>query len=84
MTAAREWARYGVCVNSVFFGAVETPMTEVIRGPNLIEHTMASIPIGRIAQPDEVAGPSCFLLSDAASYVTGQHLKIDGDLQIGF
>lgn len=84
MSAAREWARYGVCVNSVCFGAVETRLTEVIRGPNLIKHTMASIPMGRIAQPDEVAGPSCFLLSETASYITGQYLKIDGSLQIGF
>ena len=84
MSAAREWVCYGVCMNSVCFGAVEAPMTEVIRGPKLIEHTMASIPIGRIAQPDEVAGSCCLLLSDTASYITGQHLKIDGDSQIGF
>ena len=84
MSAAREWARYGVCVNSVCFGAVETPMTEVIRSPKFIEKTMASIPMGRIAQPDEVAGPCCFLLSDTASYITGQHLNVDGGSQIGF
>ena len=84
MSAAREWARYGVCVNSVCFGAVETPMTEVIRSPKFIDRTMASIPMGRIAQPDEVAGPCCFLLSDTASYITGQHLNIDGGSQIGF
>ncbi|MCP5200925.1 MAG: SDR family oxidoreductase [Gammaproteobacteria bacterium] len=84
MSAAREWARYGICVNSVCFGAVETPMTEVIRGPKFLERTLAGIPMGRIAQPDEVAGPCCFLLSDLASYITGQHLNIDGGAQIGF
>ncbi len=84
MSAAKEWARYGVCVNSVCFGAVETPMTEVIRSPKFIDKTMASIPMGRIAQPDEVAGPCCFLLSDTASYITGQHLSIDGGSHIGF
>jgi 3-oxoacyl-[acyl-carrier protein] reductase len=84
MSAAREWARYGVCVNSVCFGAVETPMTEVIRGPKFIDRTLASIPMGRIAEPHEVAGPCCFLLSDTASYITGQHLNIDGGSQIGF
>jgi aminoglycoside phosphotransferase (APT) family kinase protein len=82
--AAREWARYGICVNSVCFGAVETPMTEVIRGPKFIERTLAQIPLGRIAQPAEVATPCCFLLSDAASYITGQHLSIDGGAHIGF
>ncbi len=84
MSAAREWARYGICINSVCFGAVETPMTEVIRSPKFIERTMASIPMGRIAQPEEVAGPCCFLLSDTASYITGQHLSIDGGSHIGF
>lgn len=84
MSAAREWARYGICVNSVCFGAVETPMTEVIRGPKFIDRTLASIPMGRIAEPDEVAGPCCFLMSDIASYITGQHLNIDGGSQIGF
>jgi len=84
MSAAREWARYGICVNSVCFGAVETPMTETIRGPKFIDRTLAGIPMGRIAQPEEVAGPCCFLLSDVASYITGQHLNIDGGAQIGF
>ncbi len=84
MSAAREWARFGICVNSVCFGAVETPMTEVIRSPKFIERTMAAIPLGRIAQPAEVAEPCCFLLSDAASYITGQHLNVDGGSQIGF
>ena len=84
MSAAREWARYEICVNSVCFGAVETPMTEVIRGPKFIEKTMAGIPMGRIAPPEEVDGPCCFLLSDLASYITGQHLTIDGGAHIGF
>lgn len=84
MSAAREWARHGICVNSVCFGAVETPMTEVIRSPKFIERTLAQIPMGRIAQPDEVATPCCFLLSDVASYITGQHLSVDGGSHIGF
>ena len=84
MSAAREWARYGVCVNSVCFGVVETPMTKVIRSDKFIDRTMASIPMGRISTPDEVAGPCCFLMSDTASYITGQHLNVDGGSQIGF
>ena len=43
-----------------------------------LERTLAGIPMGRIAQPDEVAGPCCFLLSDLASYVTGQTIYADG------
>jgi len=84
MSAAREWARHGICVNSVCFGAVETPMTETIRGPKFIDRTLAQIGMGRIAQPEEVATPCLFLLSDAASYITGQHLTIDGGTHIGF
>ena len=78
MSAAQEWARYGVTVNSVAFGTVETEMTEVIRSPRFIEATMARIPLGRISTPAEVAQPVCFLLSDAASYITGQHLSPNG------
>ena len=84
MSSAREWARYGICINSVCFGVVETPMTEVIRSEKFIDRTMSSIPMGRISSPDEVAGPCCFLMSDTASYITGQHLNIDGGSQIGF
>mgnify|MGYP002140775288 CR=1 FL=1 len=56
----------------------------VCYSPKFIERTMAGIPMGRIAQPAEVAEPCCFLLSDAASYITGQHLNVDGGAQIGF
>ena len=54
-----------------------------INGLFNIERTMAAIPMVRIAQPAEVAEPCCFLLSDAASYITGQHLNVGGS-QIGF
>ena len=66
------------------FHAVETPMTEVTRSPRFLDRTPAQIPMGRISQVQEVATPCCFLLSDPAGYVTGQHLFVDGGSHIGF
>lgn len=83
MSSAREWGRYGIRSNSICFGMVETPMTEVIRGEKFVDKYLAQIPMGRIATPAEVAQPVCFLLSDAASYITGQHLSVNGGFHIG-
>lgn len=83
MCAAREWAKYNVRVNTVGFGVVETPMTETIRSEKFADTYLAQIPLGRWAEPLEVARPVCFLLSDAASYITGQHLSANGGYTIG-
>ncbi|WP_454674270.1 SDR family NAD(P)-dependent oxidoreductase [Achromobacter pestifer] len=83
MSAAREWGKYGIRVNTIGFGVVETPMTETIRGDKFRDTYLSQIPLGRFGQPAEVAWPVCFLLSDAASYMTGQHLYANGGMTIG-
>jgi NAD(P)-dependent dehydrogenase (short-subunit alcohol dehydrogenase family) len=75
---AREVAREGIRVNAVEPGLVETDMHEAIGGAARTERLLPTIAIGRVAQPEEIAGPVLFLLSDAASYVTGAVLRATG------
>jgi 3-oxoacyl-[acyl-carrier protein] reductase len=82
MTIAREWGRHNIRANSVCFGVVETPMTEVIRGEKFRDGIMAQIPLGRWTTPQEAVKAVCFLLSDGASYITGQHLGVNGGFHI--
>jgi len=82
MSAAREWAAKGIRVNAVAFGVVETPMTETVRGEKFRDTYLAQIPMGRWGSPEEVASPVCFLLSGAASYITGQIISVNGGYHI--
>jgi 3-oxoacyl-[acyl-carrier protein] reductase len=82
MTAASEWGKFNVRTNSICFGVVETPMTEVVRGGKFRDGILAQIPMGRWAQPEEVVKTVCFLLSDASSYTTGQHLGVNGGFHV--
>ncbi len=82
MTAAREWGKYNIRANSICFGVVETPMTEVVRGEKFRDGMLAQIPLARWATPEEVVRTVCFLLSDAASYTTGQHIGVNGGFHI--
>lgn len=82
MSAAREWASRGIRVNAVAFGVVETPMTETVRSEKFRDTYLAQIPMGRWGSPEEVAVPVCFLLSEAASYITGQTISVNGGFHI--
>jgi len=76
---ACEWAARGVRVNAVAPGVVETPLTGPIRSqPSWYEAYANKSALGRWATPQEIAWPSVFLLSDAASYITGTVLFVDG------
>lgn len=82
MSGAREMARYGIRVNTVVFGLVETQMTEVIRGEKFRDRYLAEIPLGRWSTPAEVSEPICFLFTSGASYITGQHIAVNGGRRI--
>jgi NAD(P)-dependent dehydrogenase (short-subunit alcohol dehydrogenase family) len=78
-TAATEWALQGVRVNALGPGVVETPLTAPIKNNQAWYDAYANkSPMQRWAQPAEMVGPTLFLLSDAASYVTGTVLYVDG------
>lgn len=83
MSAAREWGRYGVNVNCVAFGMVETRMTETIRtDPRFVDQYKKQIVLGRYSSPADVAPAVVFFASDDANYVTGQILNVCGGADI--
>jgi 3-oxoacyl-[acyl-carrier protein] reductase len=76
--AARELAKRNITVNAVAPLAA-TAMTETVRtNPKFAAKTLERIPLGRFAEPDEIAGAFAFLASDDAAYITGQVLCVDG------
>ncbi len=81
-TLSLEWARYNIAVNCVAPGATRTRMTEGIP-EKIMESLLAKIPMGRLAEPEEIAAAHLFLASDEAAYVTGQTLFVDGGISVG-
>ncbi|MBI3796039.1 MAG: SDR family oxidoreductase [Deltaproteobacteria bacterium] len=81
-TAALEYAKAGVRVNAVCPGAIDTPMMGRITGhrPQRAERMAASEPVGRMGQPEEIAEAVVWLCSEAASFVTGHAMAVDGGI----
>ena len=76
---AKELAPYGIRVNAILPGLTETKFASAITSnPKLMDMMLRLIPMGRSAQPGEIAPAALFLLSPAAGYVTGTTLAVDG------
>lgn len=76
---AIEWAQYGIRVNAVSPGYVRTPMIfDQFNDPGKKEAWLAEIPMGRFAEPEDVAKVMVWLATDEASYMTGANVLVDG------
>jgi NAD(P)-dependent dehydrogenase (short-subunit alcohol dehydrogenase family) len=75
---ARELAPFGINVNAVCPGSIDTPMVRGNASPERIEQGVRKIPFGRLGRPEEVANLILFLASDASSYITGASIDING------
>jgi NAD(P)-dependent dehydrogenase (short-subunit alcohol dehydrogenase family) len=77
-TLAMEWAQRGVRVNSLSPGYIMTPMISGPEWKDKVAGFRDQTPMGRLGTPDDLVGPTVFLLSDAAAYVTGTDLLAEG------
>jgi 3-oxoacyl-[acyl-carrier protein] reductase len=75
--AAKELGPHGIRVNALQPGTTRSDMTEVL-GPEVLAKRIAETPLGRIAEPEEVANVVLFLASDMASFMTGAVLEVTG------
>lgn len=75
---ARELAPHGVRVNAVSPGVIDTPFHEVFSTPEMMKNFVAAIPLGRVGTAAECAAVVAFLVSDAASYIAGETIEVNG------
>ncbi|HWQ81007.1 MAG TPA: SDR family oxidoreductase [Ignavibacteria bacterium] len=80
---AAEWAVDGIRVNAIAPWYIQTPLTEgLLSKPEFLKSVLDRTPMKRVGEPREVASAAAFLCSDAASYITGQCLAVDGGFSI--
>jgi 3-oxoacyl-[acyl-carrier protein] reductase len=77
---AREYASRGITVNAVSPGYIDTDMTATELPPDRRQELLRTIPLGRVGRPEEVAAAVVFLAGPAASYITGEVLRVNGGL----
>lgn len=80
-SAAKEMASRGITVNAIAPGYIDTDMTSVL-SDSVKENIMSAIPLGRMGNVSDIAETAVFLASDAASYITGQVISVDGGMNI--
>ncbi len=79
---AKRLAKYGILVNAIAPGVIDTPMTAP--WPDEVKKSfIQKIPLSRLGRPDEVAKVAVFLASDDSNYITGQVINVDGGISIG-
>jgi 3-oxoacyl-[acyl-carrier protein] reductase len=77
---AKELGPFGVRVNAISPGVIDTPYHEQFSSPEMMKTYAGMIPLGRVGRPPEVANVVCFLASDAASYLAGETIEINGGM----
>jgi 3-oxoacyl-[acyl-carrier protein] reductase len=77
-TAALEYARQNITVNGVEPGYILTPAMDALGGPEALAQMATQIPLGKLGLPVDIANTMLFLASDAAAYITGQTIVVDG------
>jgi NAD(P)-dependent dehydrogenase (short-subunit alcohol dehydrogenase family) len=76
---AQQWAQYKIRVNAIAPGLTRTKFSEALwNDPDILKLAMGRTPMARVGEPEEMAGAIIFLASEAASYITGQVIAIDG------
>jgi len=81
-SCAREFATRGITVNAVAPGFIQTKMTEKLIEKGEDKQLISQIPLGRVGSPEDVASLVEYLASDAASYITGEVIRVDGGLSM--